>query len=509
MYIQSVWGTSLLEIEILEISKSKKAASINMGQLEKIAENEKGKFFLQSGTLDFPKIFLIAEGQLVKSFPKKSYWVLDKIYHPELFNKNINLLLLTKSNALLGRQTELRNKTIIYPSDEYENEMDFKEKNKNEVADKFLLEEFTQESTAELNDIDKNLNEKNYLEDKKYLKLKNLDKSKFSDEFGDYIQTKYWANGKILTVGNLKNKEDKKIFDRMAKGLINKTNGLKFGLSNGLYVNQKKSPIDHEINDQITMDSISSNYNEEQKKNEQISKEALALIKRDGENWSEGMDNETLRRFFIRTGMLEEKERREKVINELDGNEILIYFSNGMSSHTSQSDESYQALGYDFSFSYDLHLSRTAAKLKDISLEFIFDNGVTNYDIGGQNAKSKESRYGIYLNYYFLNNPLTLYNFIGEFGVGIKAGSANIESQNISKSYTYQIFSFPSFKLMTKYRFRTGDLKENTVNVGASINAGLILENKKLTVIDKVEDSINGRIRVEDMKYFLGMSVFF
>jgi len=64
-------------------------------------------------------------------------------------------------------------------------------------------------------------------------------------------------------------------------------------------------------------------------------------------------------------------------------------------------------------------------------------------------------------------------------------------------------------QLMTKYRFRSGDLTEDTANVGASLNAGIVIDNKRLSVIDQLNDDINGKISLTDIRYLVGMSIYF
>ena len=84
-----------------------------------------------------------------------------------------------------------------------------------------------------------------------------------------------------------------------------------------------------------------------------------------------------------------------------------------------------------------------------------------------------------------------------------------MEAPELTKDYSYQAMTIPSFLLMTKYRFRSGDLTEDEMNVGASLNAGVNLDLKNLTVIDKLDDNINGKISIKDIKYLFGMSFYF
>jgi phage terminase large subunit-like protein len=62
---------------------------------------------------------------------------------------------------------------------------------------------------------------------------------------------------------------------------------------------------------------------------------------------------------------------------------------------------------------------------------------------------------------------------------------------------------------MGKYRFRTGDLREDNINVGASFNFGINMDIKNFTTNQELEDEIDGKFSVTDLKYTLGMSVFF
>jgi hypothetical protein len=187
----------------------------------------------------------------------------------------------------------------------------------------------------------------------------------------------------------------------------------------------------------------------------------------------------------------------------------MFNFSNALTSHGNATDPNYQGRGYNLGFGYDLHLSRTSEKLKNFSLQFMYETGVTEYNTGVFNARSEESYYGAYLNYYFINNPLTLNSFIWLGGFGIKNGSATIFSPDLSKEYSYQVLVLPALQILTKYRFRSGDLTEDNANIGASLNFGINLDIKHLSVVDRIDDNIDSKMSVNDLKYTVGLSVFF
>ena len=342
-----------------------------------------------------------------------------------------------------------------------------------------------------------------------YEVLKKKQGKQFSDDYKDEISEVYFVGNKKVQLADLKNAEDKKLLDSISEGYIQKTNSQKYGLSNGLYKNQKKIPGYKDINQDITVTSVYDTAKEDEKARDVIDNAVTAKLKREGPSWSEDMDDVTLRRYFIRSGLEHEVKRREIALNELDGNELLFHYSGSMTDHSTAVDQNYRNLGYTLGLGYDLHLSRTSKNLKNWSLQFILEKGVSDYNLGGQNGRGEEGIYGAYLNYYFINNPLTLNSFIYLAGVGLKAGTLAMSNQTLSKEYSYQLLTLPSFQLMTKYRFRTGDYTENTANIGASINAGVVLDMKRLSVIDTLADNIDGKISINDIKYLIGMSFYF
>lgn len=502
-----VFAIGLEEVVLLEMSSSEKSIVIDRGALEKYDEGTYAKFFVQTGDADFPKIFLVAEGKLVKSFPRKSYWYLSLVHLPKLVHTGGHLLVLTSSVVTNGRPMKVKQRHVVLPPDQYASADEYLEQNKHNVPDRLLKNSAGYEGSDEFYETKKVPQAD--LQIQTYEKMKKLAGTKFSDDYGDETEERFFIGNREVKIGDIKNNEDKKLLDSIALGYQEKTNSQKYSLSNGLYKNQKKIPGSREFNEQTTVMSVYDEAREEKRLRATISPKATAKILRNGPAWSEDMDDVALRRYFIHTGLEHEERRRELVLNELDGNEIMLHYSGSVSDHTSPLDQNYRSLGYMLGLGYDLHLSRTSKNLKDWSLQFVLEIGVSDYDIGEQNARGQEGYYGAYLNYYLVNNPLTLNSFIWLAGIGLKAGSVKMQSRELSKEYSYQALALPAMQLMTKYRFRSGDLTEDTVNVGASFNAGVMLDVKRLSVIDSLDDNINGKISVNDIKYLVGMSVYF
>ena len=499
------YAIGLDEVTLLDISSSEKSIAIDRGALENYSDGSYAKFFIQVGDFKMPKIFLVAEGKLVKSFPKKSFWYLSKVHLPKLIKAGNQLLVLTSNEVKEGRTFTQKERHVVV-SDEYSSVEDYLDKNKNNVPDRLIQDLDAYEESDKLYET-KKVPEADQLV-QTYEKLRKEPGKRFSDDYNDDAEVKYFVGNHQVKLADIKNAEDKKLLDSIADGYVQKTNSQKYGLMNGVYKDQKKT-YDREMNDKITMTSVYDNEKEAARAREIVDPKALAKINRDGPLWSADMDDKTLRRYFIRTGLEHEERRKELALNELDGNEILFHYIGPVSAHTTDEDPNYRTLGYSFGLAYDLHLSRTSKNLKNWSLQFELEKGVADYDIGGQNARGQEGAYGAYVNYYFVNNPLTLNSFIVLAGLGIKAGTIDMDNPTLSKKYSYQLLTLPAMQLMTKYRFRSGDLTEDTVNVGASFNAGVMVDMKRLSVIDSLSDNIDGKINMTDIKYLIGLGFYF
>lgn len=490
IFMGNARATSLFEAKLLDISTSGSSLIVERGNLDDFSEGQFGRFYVQRGEKEFPKVFLVAEGELVKSFPKKSYWILKKVYIPGAIKKNDSLLMSTTGQMLQGRRPlKIKNQHVLASEKEFSDLDDYLDKNKDNVPARLVKESKAYEASADIFE-EEELRDVNPDADvvvTTFENYKNKTGNYYSEEYGDLTEQRYYIGNREVVLGDIRKAEDKKVFDSMNDNYFLKTNRMKYGVTN-FYAAEKKE--DKKIVDRIVP-------------------RAKAKYKRDGDQWTSDMDDQALRRYFIETGIASEARRRELALSELEGHEVMFHYSGSMVSHGNTEDPNYQGRGYNLGIAYDLHLARTSVNLKKWSVQLLLEQGVTEYDTGVFNARSEETSYGAYLNYYFINNPLTLNSFIYLVGVGLKYGSASVFTPDFSKEYSYQVLTMPALQLMTKYRFRPGDLKEDTLNFGASANFGVSLDMKNLSVIDRLDDNIDSKISVTDLKYTLGMSLYF
>ncbi len=250
LFSKGIYAIGLDEVVLQETSSSGKSIVINRGLLENYKDGTYAKFFIQVGELEFPKIFLVAEGKLVKSFPNKSFWYLSNIYLPKFMDNNAHLLVLTSNAVSEGRKIEQKHRHVLVSDDNYNSVEEYLAKNQNAVPDRLLQdldgyeESFLMYETKKIPEADQLV--------ETYEVLKKKPGKQFSDDYNDEINEVYFVGNRKVQLADLKKAEDKKLLDSISEGYIQKTNSQKYGLLNGLYKNQKKIPgfkdINHESN---------------------------------------------------------------------------------------------------------------------------------------------------------------------------------------------------------------------------------------------------------------------
>lgn len=493
------------EVMVENISSTGRSFVMDRGHLEKYKEGDYAKFFVQWGPINTPKVFLVAEGELVKSFPKKSYWSIRKVHIPNVMKEKTPILVMSDKLVASGRPNKVANQHIVFSSREYDDLSDYKNKNQESIPSRLIQKQDQHGAINQIQkdkDIDLNQDRTAVLETYEY--YKSAPSVVNMTGYTANLPDKFYVGNKVVTLGDISKEEDRLLLEQMSEGYERKVNHMKYGVKS-FY----RNAIAVENDQMRVVDSVYDSIKQEKKSQDKIDNRALSKVKRDGEQWSQDLNDEALRTYFIKTGMEKEKIRRELALSELDGHEVMFYFSNNVTNNSTPDDPNYQNNGYNIGIVYDLHLSRVDDKYKNWTFQFALEKGLSNYDTGGINVKGDDTIYGGFLNYYVLNNPLTLNSFSALVGMGLKAGQSVASSGLLTKEYSYQIMTLPSLQAMIKYRFRTGSYDEDTANVGMSFNLGANLDLKRLSNNDEVVDNINSKLSYTDLKYTVGLSVFF
>lgn len=493
------------EVRIEDVSKKGVAIVIDRGHLEHYKNGDYAKLYVQSGPKEQPTIFLVAEAELVKIFPKNSYWAIRKLHLNGIIAKDRPMLLMSDTRVASGRRNVVANKQVVFSEHNYQGVEDFNAKNENMVPSRLIKnkDDYSSIEQLEKEEFNPELNKDRTAIVSTHEYYKESPTVVAQTQYGQTVPKKYFLGTKEVKLGDISSAEDRILLSSMGANYEEKVKSLKYGVDS-FYRDAQAI----EVENTKTMESIYEEDKLAEKEAKNISPKALAKIKKEGPQWSAGMSDEHLRRYLVTNGIEQEVQRRKKALNEQDGNEVIFHFTNGLMNHATEDDPNYHSPSYSFGVSYDYHFSRVDEKYKKWTFQVIFEKALSNFDAGGTNVKSDETIYGAYVNYYLWNNPLTLYNLSWLVGAGIKNGSALASAESLEDNYKYQVLS-PSLQTMVKYRFRAGKYSEETVNVGMSFNVGAMLDMRTLSVQNELNDNIDSKISYVDLKYIVGLSIFF
>ncbi len=507
--MQSGFPKGFLDLE----ASQNKTLIIEMGALDGYVEGEYAEFFIQNKNYKYPRNFSIGSGELVKIFPKHSFWSI-KVKDPSKFlaaekmqlSDVAHVAIIRTGMAISGRPLDVKNRIRL---------LDRNERDYTLISDRFdqipesLKKEHGYTSSENTNfeqnkllSADINVSSNDYLQKKTKLE--------YSDEHLEELEEKYFAKKPTDLKISVEKNVRKEIVQDRAKVFENQNERMKYG-SADFYREQKRVNIIRDVRDDISIQSVYKDAKENEIQSKFITNRARKKIERDGERWSEDMDAKTLRRYFVENGIEAEIARREKVLNELEGHEIWVSLSGGMNKNTNTIDQNYQRLDYSLSLGYDLHLARMNSDFSNWSIDFLVEKGVHHFAINDNtNAESQEIMGGLNLKYYYLNNPVTLNKIIGTIGVGVKMGRGNASGTELDRTYSYQIVSLPTMSAGFKYRVRPGDLTSENVNIGIAFSGGLEYERTNYSVNDSIaNNAIYGSFAKNNLKYVMGIHFYY
>lgn len=308
-------------------------------------------------------------------------------------------------------------------------------------------------------------------------------------------------------IRQIKKDAKRKVWDSTSRNSVEKYNKLKYGLK-GLYAGIETNPNNnlHEGTDFL---DYRSRKLIEQREREKISPEVVERIKREGPRWSQGMDDDQLRQYLIATGIEGELRRQKEALADRPGHELILRYTTGLQSFTTEDDPSNRGTDYALGLSYEWHLKGTMLGLRYWTMEFGLERGISHYDVGGVNARIVEGSLKGSVNYYLWNEPSSIRKYMPYIGVGIKRGNGDLESFSFDNVYRYQLLSLPTALMGLKYRFQAGDAKDDALDYGIGINFQLLYESLRYNAQDVLEDNIESVISVNQLKFTVGMNIYF
>lgn len=487
---------------------------LNVGSLDGYVEGEHAHLFRQSGDKRFPKSLKLGEAELVKVFPKYSYWQI--LNAPLAEGAKIGLTevgVIRSRMGINGRELDVKNKIRLLDRSNNE-ERDFSDLERNELLETTEIPDNLRQDHSYQALKDQTFEEKKLKRaDVEVVKNDFLVKksaTSFSAEHKEELAELYAPELKGKDREVVKKETEKEISKAQANLYGKNHLRTKYGLDD-FYKDQEKIPEMKDIRNKISTTSVYDQEKEAKFEESMISNRALKKMQRDKALWSQDMDDKVLRRYFVQNGIASEYERRERALSELEGHEMWLRFYGGANRNTVDADPNYQRFNYAMAVGYNLHFSRINPEYVNWSMDFYGESSVSHFALNDNtNAQSKELHAGTSLNYYFLNNPLTLNKFIGHVGVGMKLGQGEAVAADLNRTLSYQLVTIPTLSGGIKYRFRAGDLTRETANIGAALAFGAMYERVNYSAGEVLDVSeAYGKFAVNTTKYYFGLHIYY
>lgn len=491
--------------KIMDISSSKKSLILDRGFAEGLKNGDRAKFYvkdLHNGLLE-PKFYYVAEGELIKLKNRESYWFLRKIERFQDLVKNGQLVMVNQSRDprrpfITRRTLKVKGRSNQQEYYKVSEDSGIPEDLIFEGNDFFMSDKLVNTKPTKKQDVE--ISRK-----RKYVKIGNEYDEKFDQERSRLMTPS--DQGDRALIDQIKRNAKDRVWDSTARPSVEKYNKLKYGIK-GLYAGIETDQNTN-IRNGIDFYDLRKRRLIERRQRDTISPEVLERIKREGPRWSQGMDDDQLRQYLVTTGIEGELRRQKNALEEKPGDEVILQYMTGLQSLTTAQDPNNRGTDYALAFSYEFQLKRTLLSLRKWTLSVGLERGISHFDIGGVNARIVEGSIRGMVNYYFWNDPSSIRKYMPYIGFGIKRGNGDLESFSISKNYTYQLMALPRALMGMKYRFQSGDAKDDALSYGLGINFQLVYEKLRYNAQNLVEDDINTVITANQVKFSVGMSIYF
>lgn len=487
-------------IKVLEVSSSGSSIVVDRGSLEGVREGQSGQFYYQIGDISKPKLYFIGEAEVIKSHSDRSFWFFKNIENFQFLKKGKTILFARDRVVLEGRRKyKIRENKVLLPRAKSLSEY-VDDRNRGMPAEMVYKEneyitspEITQTSATVDYDV----------KQVKYLNWKKRGNPEFSENYLDEIEAVFIdQSNRGVKPDAIRQALDKEIAKSTVEGAVDKVNRQKVGLAS-LYRESKRDRPSHKNSYEESMTP---------KKREPINPRAMEKIRREGPTWSADMEDKQLRRFFIKSGIAEEKERQKRVLSERVGHELNFKITSDADNVTTENDQSNTGIGYSINLTYEIPLKGSVGFFESFTFEFGFEQGNTFYAVNDDvNVRVKYGNFRGFLNWYFWNEPISIRKVIGYFGIGAARGNGTMLSSELTDEYKVSTLAMPIYQGGLKYRFKAGDTNDELVKIGFGLGLSFSYEPTKYSILDTVStsDDIDGSMTLNRLKVAFGLSAYF
>ena len=459
---------SFLGVEVIDLSKNKNTAILSVGAMDGVTENDYGKVY----ELDNGQAVLVADLEAVRCNDTYSYWIVNGIYGDRLLEKGRRYQFEFLSHEFNSRRPPVVKVKDILRNQSLEEEPAF-------LDDPIFEDEhfFTQDIDEER---PSSSGDKNVI---------------YEEREGTYQQTS--EDGIILKPNlpaeietyHLKDNLKKQSFNNEIEEFVKKFNSSKKGLAYNLDIG-----LD---NDNTFMYPKPRNL--------------------DDPLWSKGLDQYELREFLMNSGMIKEKEYRERIRSEFDAHEFFLLYSTAFQQSTDLRDPRYRGLSRENSFGYELLLKRAHKKLEFFSLGLFYTMGrdflplvSRNVILGNSlNAQADHSSLGFNFKYYLIHRPQTVKKWMPFVGLGASQGECALRLGSFNNAFDCNLLSIV---VNTGIKYRFGPVMPNSpLALGFSLQYGY--RQTEYFISDQTDElmreSFDTSTRSSENKIYLGMNVYY
>jgi hypothetical protein len=407
--------------KVIQISKSQKTIILNRGIRSGFRENDYA-YILGSSSVDKKQVYYpVAKLRIVKKSQSTSIWLVVNSFKNKII-KDEKYLFFTLSDFLKGRSPIKISKKTIASS---------KQNRKINIQDSMSTNDYklskkkSNYRTAPIDSV--------VTVDTDY-DIKLIDIDGYDHSLNIKKRKPIYMGPKIEDYRIVK---DLNTFDKMIYALLKNSNST------------KDKMIDQ---DQMYLSFSQRKRNDQLREDENLEKISKLYLE-NGESWSDELSDEELSRVLYRVGELKENSRRKSITAQQFNGQAFLNVGTNLSSELNSNAKSAANTNIFLGFSAELFVLK---KFKDLSSLTLDLEGVySKQALGLKQYNSTASQFAVagYINWYPFDKPNLIDSNLWFVSLGSKVGFYSLYVQEIEQTARYQSFTFPSFRIGSKYNF--------------------------------------------------------
>lgn len=475
-FVSCLYGASLWEVKVLEVSSSKRSVVLDVGRLNHWAPGDLGQIYLRKFTGEvLPEYSFVAAGEAVKVGSGRSFWFFDQLEQKEHLRPGAKLVLAKLESR--GRGPWRIRQTLVLGGER---------KITPQRAGRYLASEGNLSETT--------VPKKQHLEIRRTIAW-TKESEAFSERYGrDILRLIPEGGGEPLDVSQVKEWIEREVGGRSVRGALEKSM-------------EPGEGFERLGEGQSYYQWLSRRRKKEEAENIRVAKR----LKQKEPDWSATMGDRQLRNFFISSGLVDEINRQQKLLGRRSESRLILRYNIGLSSHFNKNNPAYRNRDHAFSVGYELPLERLSLDLERFCLEGELSQNSMHLDVGVGNGLSREILAGGRLNWYVNALPTVMVNTLFYGGVGFFRGRSDVTTS--AGTFSYEVMHFPSFRGGVKHRVRKGDPRKEMFKVGLGVDAALSWDFARYSGVDFssriLREGVKESMNYQMLKLSVGLNIYF